>query len=97
MGQPKPWLDAGGEPLLHRIARLVLEACPVVVVVGSVHVRMTTQVAVGVLVEETEVLLPVKTSVPESGSVLEPEVKVVAEVVMCQPAPLPVRSLTVST
>lgn len=35
MGRPKPWLDAGGETLLHRIARLVGQACPVVVVVGS--------------------------------------------------------------
>jgi molybdopterin-guanine dinucleotide biosynthesis protein A len=35
MGRPKAWLEVGGETLLHRIARLVAEACPVVVVVAA--------------------------------------------------------------
>lgn len=35
MGRPKPWLEIEGETLLHRIARIVAAACPVVVVVGA--------------------------------------------------------------
>lgn len=35
MGQPKAALLAGGEPLLHRAVRLVREALPDVIVVGS--------------------------------------------------------------
>ena len=61
--------------------------------VGVVHVL--TQLAIGWLVEVTDVALP-KENVPVSGSVLPPEVKVVADAVMCQPAPLPVASVAVS-
>ncbi|MEQ4717579.1 hypothetical protein [Nonomuraea sp. B19D2] len=45
-------------------------------------------------VSVTEMMLPFVTKVPLSGSVREPAVKVVAEVVTCHPAPLPVATLT---
>lgn len=35
MGTPKAWLDLAGEPMLHRVTRLVGAACPVVVVVAT--------------------------------------------------------------
>lgn len=35
MGRPKAWLPLGDETLLHRVARILGAACPVVVVVAS--------------------------------------------------------------
>jgi hypothetical protein len=66
------------------------------VFVGTVQARATTQAAVGALAEVTEPVLPLNTKVPMFGNVFEPEVNVVAAVVMCQPAPVPVASRTVS-
>jgi hypothetical protein len=62
--------------------------------VGSVHVA--TQVAVGAVVAEIEVTLPVVAKEPTFGSAKVPFRKVVAEVVTCQPAPEPVASSTVT-
>jgi molybdenum cofactor guanylyltransferase len=35
MGRPKAWLEHGGERLLHRVARLIADACETVVVVAA--------------------------------------------------------------
>ncbi len=44
----------------------------------------------------SELTLPVTMMIPVSGRVCVPVVKVVAETVMCQPAPVPELSSTVS-
>jgi hypothetical protein len=77
------------------VAAVVMPTGYVVEFVGRVHVVPAAHVAVGAAVAEIEVVLPVVTNVPVSGNVWVPFVKVVAEAVTCQPAPLPVASLTV--
>ena len=54
--------------------------------VGSVHDE--TQVAVGAVVATELLRLPVKSTAPALGSVCVPVVNVVAETMMCQPAPV---------
>jgi hypothetical protein len=66
--------------------------------VGSVHVVDGEQAAVGYPVAVAEVRLPLVENVPVSASFGVPvpvEVNVVAEVVMCQPATVPVASTMV--
>src|SRR5216683_5723341 len=75
-------------------AAVVMATGYVVVSVGSVHVDPEEQAAVGAVTAEIEVLLPVVENVPAFASVTLPVVNVVAETVTCQPAPLPVASLT---
>src|ERR1700722_6062015 len=65
-----------------------------VVLVGSRQVAPEEQTGVGALALVTDVVLPVVTKVPESGSAAVPVVNVVAEAVTCQPAPDPVASST---
>jgi hypothetical protein len=77
-------------------AAVVIATGYVVEFVGSVHVVDAAHVAVGAVVSATDVTLPVVTNVPVFGSVWVPFVNVVADAVTCQPAPLPVASLTVN-
>ena len=77
-------------------AAVVIATGYVVEFVGSVHVVDAAHVAVGAVVPVADVTLPVVTNVPVFGSVWVPFVNVVADAVTCQPAPLPVASLTVS-
>ena len=58
-------------------------------------VQVVEHVADGPVVAVMSEVLPFVTNVPASGNVLPPLVKVVAEIVTCQPAPVPVASPTV--
>src|SRR5579862_5429088 len=75
------------------VGAVVMATGSVVVLVGRVQVAL--HVAVGALVPAIEETLPFVERVPVFGSMWLLFVKVVADIATCQPAPVPVASLTV--
>src|ERR1022692_72959 len=77
------------------VAEVVMATGYVVSSVGSVHASAGEQAAVGAVMAEIEVMLPVVENVPAFARVTLPLVaNCVAEMVTCQPAPVPVASST---
>ncbi len=62
--------------------------------VGGTQVAPVVQAKAGAVPLVIDVTLPLVENIPTSASVADPELNVVAAVVTCQPAPVPVASST---